>query len=190
MCRACLNETQAYQTEKKHLRFLESYTALWYYEGNVRASLLRYKFYRVQSYASGYGALLSQHLAEEQFDVLTWVPVSTLRRWRRGYDQVLLLAQVVASELGVCAEQTLKKVRNTRPQSRLATAAARRANVMNVFQAVHPERFQGKRVLLLDDIITTGATASECARVLLSAGAKEVICAAVAAVRHDTKEIQ
>ena len=78
---------------------------------------------------------------------------------------------------------TLKKIRNNRPQSRLKDAQARRANVLGAYRIAGNVSLQGKRVLLLDDILTTGATAGECARVLLVAGAKEVHCAAIAAAR-------
>ena len=83
--------------------------------------------------------------------------------------------------------KTLQKIRNTPPQSRIGDAARRRANVLGAYRAVDPKNFRGKRVLRLDDIITTGATASECARVLLTAGAKEVYCAAMAVADHNTK---
>ena len=114
------------------------------------------------------------------FDVLTWVPISRLRKFRRGYDQVELLAKAVGRELDMEPVRCLKKIRNNRPQSTVTGQAQRRANVLNAYRAIKPEQFQGKRVLLLDDIITTGATAGECARILLTAGAKEVHCAAVA----------
>ena len=80
--------------------------------------------------------------------------------------------------------RTLKKVRNNPAQSRIAGVAQRKANVLGVYRAVCPEIIKGKRILLLDDIITTGATAGECARVLLTAGAKEVHCGLIAAARH------
>ena len=79
--------------------------------------------------------------------------------------------------------QTLKKIRNNRPQSGITGQAQRRANVLGVYKVLCPQELSGKRVLLLDDIITTGATAGECARVLLTAGAKEVHCGFIAAVR-------
>jgi predicted amidophosphoribosyltransferase len=94
---------------------------------------------------------------------------------------VELLAQAVSAELGIPAIQTLEKFRDNRANSGLRDPAERRANVLGVYRPVQPGRFRGKRVLLLDDIVTTGATASECARVLLTAGAEEVIFGAVAA---------
>ena len=120
----------------------------------------------------------------ESFDMLTWVPVSRLRKFTRGYDQVELLAQAVGRELGMEPIPTLKKIRNNRPQSGIEGQAKRRANVLGAYRVICPQKVQGKRILLLDDIITTGATAGECARVLLTAGAKEVHCGFIAAARH------
>ena len=125
--------------------------------------------------------LIQQH--PEGFDVLTWVPVSRLRKFFRGYDQVELLANSVGQELEMIPVPLLKKIRNNRQQSRIKGEAERRANVLGAFGVTDAEAIRGKRILLLDDIVTTGATASECARVLLTAGAKEVYCAAVAAAR-------
>jgi len=120
------------------------------------------------------------------FDLLTWVPISPLRRFTRGYDQVELLAEAVGQELGMTPVSTLRKTRHNRPQSSITGQAQRRANVLGVYEAVCPQMVQGKRVLLLDDIITTGTTAGECARVLLTAGAKEVHCGCIAAAhKHE-----
>ena len=186
LCRECRADAPEYAGKKINLRFLDSFAAVWYYEGNVRRSLLRFKFYNARSYGVSYGRILAMRLQREYpdgFDMLTWVPVSRLRKLRRGYDQVELLAKAVGRELGLSPVPTLKKIRNNRPQSRLKDPAARRANVLGAYRLLEGAAVKGQRVLLLDDILTTGATAGECARVLLSAGAKEVHCAAVAAAR-------
>ena len=91
-----------------------------------------------------------------------------------------LLASAAALELGEVAVETLRKGRNTEAQSGLDGDAARRANVLGVYEAVDPERISGHRILLVDDICTTGATLAECARVLREAGAADVVCAAAA----------
>lgn len=186
LCRECRADAPEYAGKKINIRFLDSFAAVWYYEGNVRRSLLRFKFYNARSYGVSYGRILAMRLQREYpdgFDMLTWVPVSRLRKLRRGYDQVELLAKAVGRELGLSPVPTLKKIRNNRPQSRLKDPAARRANVLGAYRLLESAAVKGQRVLLLDDILTTGATAGECARVLLSAGAKEVHCAAVAAAR-------
>ena len=186
LCRECRADAPEYAGKKINIRFLDSFAAVWYYEGNVRRSLLRFKFYNARSYGVSYGRILAMRLQREYpdgFDMLTWVPVSRLRKLRRGYDQVELLAKAVGRELGLSPVPTLKKIRNNRPQSRLKDPAARRANVLGAYRLLEGAAVKGQRVLLLDDILTTGATAGECARVLLSAGAKEVHCAAIAAAR-------
>lgn len=163
---------------------------MWYYKDMARRSILRYKFHNHRSYALAYGRLLAMKLQRENmddFDILTWVPVARLRRLKRGFDQVEVIAHAVAKELGVTAVRTLKKTRNTPPQSRLKDAARRRANVLGAYKVSEPELVRGKRLILLDDIVTTGATASECARTLLTAGAKEVSLATVAAAAFEKK---
>ena len=186
LCRECRADAPEYAGKKINIRFLDSFAAVWYYEGNVRGSILRYKFYNARSYALSYGRILGMKLLREYpegFDVLTWVPVSRLRKLRRGYDQVELLARAVGRELELSHIPTLQKIRNNRPQSRLKDPAARKANVLGAYRMLDDVDVKGKRVLLLDDILTTGATAGECARVLLTAGASEVHCAVLAAAR-------
>ena len=186
LCASCRIEAPFFPDTKRQLQFLDSFAAVWYYESSVRGSLLRFKFRGARGYAASYGRLLAMRLLEqypEGFDVLTWIPVSRLRKLRRGYDQVELLAKAVGRELDMVPVPVLKKVRHNRQQSRITEPAQRRANVLGVYRVTNPDVIQGKRILLLDDILTTGATASEAGRVLLTAGAKEVHCAAVAAAR-------
>ena len=186
LCRECRIDSPEYPIRKESLQFLDSFTAVWYYEGTVRKSLLRYKCYGARSFADAYGRFLAMKLLQahpEGFDCLTWIPVSPLRKLRRGYDQVELLAVAVGRELGLRPVPMLKKVRHNRPQSGISDAAKRRANVLGAYRERNREAISGKRILLLDDILTTGATAGEAARVLLTAGAKEIHCAAVAAAR-------
>ena len=171
---------------KTKLQFLDSFTAVWYYEGNVRNSILRYKFHRARQLAGGYGRLLAMKLQNEYpegFDYLTWVPVSDRRKRQRGYDQSELLAQSVGRELGMAPVRLLKKIRDNPPQSG-TEAENRKANVLGVYRYSGTESIRGKRILLLDDVFTTGATAEECARVLLTAGAQRVSCGTIAAARH------
>lgn len=189
ICHSCRTNTAEFPSGRIRLPHLESWTALWYYEEEVRASLLRFKFYQRPSYAQAYAQLLAVRLMQEQprFDLLTWVPTGRLRRRKRGYDQVALLAQALAKELDFKPTRTLVKIRDNPPQSGLGDAAQRRANVLGAYRVVKPEQIAGKRILLLDDVITTGATAGECARMLLTAGAREVHLACVAAANHQEK---
>ena len=190
LCQHCRTHAPEFLKAKRSIPFVARWTALWYYKDDVRLSIRRFKFRRFRSYASIYGRLLGMHLLEtpfEDFDIISWVPVGPLRKWKRGFDQSQLLTNALAAELGKEPVHVLRKIRNTPPQSLIPDAAKRRANVLGAYQVTDKERIRGKRILLLDDVITTGATCSECAKTLLTAGAKEVFCAAVAAAAHDKK---
>lgn len=153
------------------------------YEDAVRESLLRFKFGGVQSAAEGYGLLLARCAAEEfggEFDTVTWVPVSRERERERGYDQAYLLARETARVWDVEPVRLLRKVYNNAAQSGLSSAAERRGNVLGVYRAEDTEKIKGAAILLIDDIMTTGTTLGEAARVLREAGARSVVCATLA----------
>ena len=191
LCHSCRKDTPAYKKSKNNLPFVAGWTGIWYYTEGVRNSLLRYKFYNARSYAQVYGRFLAMKLQtdfSDAYDLLTWVPVSPLRKLFRGYDQVELLAMQVGKELGIKPIRLIKKVRHTPPQSNLKTAAQRRANILSAYRVISANAIAGKRIMLLDDILTTGATASECAKVLLTAGAEKVYFAAIAVANHDNKK--
>lgn len=198
LCRCCRTNTPPYPfgasnpppKGKNRLHFLDSFTAIWYYENDVRTCIHRYKFQRALHLAPKFGRLLAMKLLKdgpEEFDVLTWVPVSRIRQLKRGYDQSELLARKVGQELEKRPQRLLRKVRNTPPQSGIVEVSRRKANVLGAYRLAHHVDVRGKRILILDDVFTTGATMEECAKVLLSAGAKEVHCAAIAAVHNRKK---
>lgn len=158
---------------------------LWY-QGTVRDSFHRYKFGGAVGYAKTYGHLMAQCVRDHlsgRYDLITWVPLSPKRRRKRGYDQAMLLARSVADELGGTVAQTLHKGRHTEAQSGLGDDGARRANVLGAYAVVDSALIAGRRILLVDDVITTGATLSECARTLLTEGAAEVVCVTLARAR-------
>ena len=186
LCTKCAAHQPLIGSYSAKIPFVRRWMAIWYYEGGARDSLLRYKFSKRRGYCQIYGKRLAGLIAENQlqYDLITWVPVSRRRKWERGFDQVELVAHVLGQELGQAPTPCLKKIRHTKTQSTLHDEAQRRANVLGAYQVLHPEQIAGKRILLLDDIITTGSTLSECAKVLLTAGAKEVYGAAIAAARQ------
>ena len=183
ICVPCANAAGVYHHNAWKIVHVKDWVALWQYSGRVRDSLIRCKFRRRRNYCEVYGRELAKKLknAPFSFDIVTWVPVSFLRRWERGYDQVELITRRVGKELQTKPVKTLYKHRHNRRQARIKGRDARIANVRGVYKAVRPENICGKRVLLIDDIVTTGATVSEAARMLKKAGAKAVYVACVAA---------
>lgn len=121
---------------------------------------------------------LSAHAAAlGQPVVVVPVPLHPSRLAQRGFDQATPFARAVARVLGVPFRRALRRVRATPPQSRLS-AAARRANVHDAFASV--ARVPPGAVVLVDDVLTTGATASACAACLLAAGAERVVVVTLA----------
>ena len=153
-----------------------------FYEGRVREALLRYKFEGVTAYKRTFSEFVAKCVDENGFscDSITWVPLSRRRRFRRGYDQARLIAEELSKKLGVPCVSLLKKTRNTPPQSSQSSTAERKRNAAGVYRCIDAEKTKNRRILLIDDIVTTGATVSECAGMLREAGAAEIYAAAVA----------
>lgn len=158
-----------------------------YYEDTVREAILQFKFKGRVEHMNCFGMLMAQTAAEafaDRFDAVTWVPVSKKRLKKRGFDQARMLCASLCVDWHTEPLETLRKIVDNPPQSGLDDHGQRRANVLGVYEAVHAERIQGKRLLLIDDILTTGATMSECVRVLKAAGAADVVCLTLAMVRE------
>ena len=186
-CQRDLPWTQGAQGERKP-EFVDLCVAPLWYDDKVRHAHHRYKFSGVRAYTWTHAALMAQCVEDHlpgRFDVVTWVPLSRWRLWRRGYDQSRLLAERLALKLGVPCEHLLKKTRHTKAQSGLKGESERRANVLGAYEMYPGVQAMRKRVLLVDDVVTTGATLSECARVLRTAGAAGVVCVTLAAAGKD-----
>jgi predicted amidophosphoribosyltransferase len=158
--------------------------AAFLYDGPVRRSLMSLKFGGLRSRAEALGPWMARalvrspptSLSESEPVVLTWVPLGRRRRRSRGYDQALALACEVARLTGWPLRRLLDRVAETAPQAR-RSGPQRRLAMRGVF---HPGGRPPARLILIDDVLTSGATAAECARVLRQAGAREVgvLCAA------------
>lgn len=152
------------------------------YEGKVRESLHRYKFNGVNAYKNVYADFLAKCIDENGIscDIITWVPISRSRYRKRGYDQSEILAKELSEKLDIPCERLLVKTKNNPPQSKTGSAEKRKANAAGVYKCVHEDIIPGSSVLIIDDIVTTGATLTECAGTLKAAGAKTIYAAALA----------
>ena len=150
---------------------------LWYQDG-VREGVHRYKFDGGAGHAALFGLLMAQCLTDRwdgPVDLVTWVPLHPKRLARRSYDQAELLALRVGELTGLAVESTLEKVRAAAAQSGIDGEEARKANVKDAYRALPGLDLSGKRIVLIDDVATTGATLSECAAALRRAGAASVV---------------
>jgi len=156
--------------------------APYLYEGVIRDAIHQYKYGGFRAMEGFLSASFEGRLQGwfGEVDVVTPVPLHPARLRKRGFNQSLLLAKTAAEPL--CARLSidgLTRTRNTRPQVEL-DVVEREKNVKGAFAAVRPHEFDGKDVLLVDDVFTTGATVRECARVLRRAGARSVCVLTVA----------
>lgn len=187
MCRDC--RTSISRTEAGGLKNGEFFSACYsplYYEDKVRESILRFKFKDLSTYADIYGELIADCIRDNlagRYDIITWVPLSIQRKKKRGYDQAMLLAMSAALKLDDVAAELLIKHTDVPAQSGIGDASKRRANISGVYKVTDEDLVRDKRVLLIDDIVTTGATLSECAKTLKLAGAEEVLCCTLARTR-------
>jgi ComF family protein len=153
------------------------------YEGTLRELIHLYKYGGVRTLWQPLAGLLATALPlEETFDAVAPVPLHWRRRWQRGFNQSELLAQAVARRRGIPVVQALRRVRATRTQAALSNTERRR-NVAAAFGCGRgAQTLPGRRVLLIDDVMTTGSTAAACARVLKQVGAARVVLLTVARV--------
>jgi ComF family protein len=153
--------------------------SIYLYEEPLRDALLDFKYHRAIRKGDALAGLLvdgyeSSSLAKEKFDLVVPVPLTQRKKTRRSYNQSEVLAFYLSDAIGVpYAPFALMKKRETPSQTRL-DLHGRLSNVEDSFAVTDDSLVKGKRVILVDDIITTGATASECAKVLKGAGARKV----------------
>lgn len=149
----------------------------------MRELIHLYKYGRVQTLAKPLADLLAAALPrEERFDAVTPVPLHWRRQWQRGFNQSDLLARITARRYGIPVVRALGRVHATLTQAGLSNTR-RRQNVAAAFQTRRGGRaVEGKRILLIDDVMTTGSTAAACALALKRAGAAKVALLTIARV--------
>jgi ComF family protein len=155
------------------------------YGGVLLDTIHLFKYHHRTYLSSVLSGLVAQYewgdFNPRRYDLMVGVPLHRRRLYERGFNQAMLLCRGIGRQWGMEVVETgLARTRQTAPQIRL-TPAERERNVRGAF-AVTGAGFDGKRVLLVDDVYTTGATVSECSRVLMGAGAKEVGVLTVARV--------
>lgn len=160
------------------------------YAQPLRHVIRRFKFHHRLGPAETLCEMLAERVVAEDDDelapdVIVPVPMHWLRRFSRSLDHAALLAEQLGRSLDLPISPELLRVRNT-PQQAQMSRTQRLTSVRGAFRAVDDSSLQGARVLLVDDVTTTGATANECARVLLNAGATTVQLAVLAKAEPPT----
>lgn len=161
--------------------------ALFLYEEPLKKVIHRFKYQGKTACLKSFARFADNlpHLAEVAgADLIMPVPLHPTRLRERGFNQALLLARALFPKDRRIVTSLLVRCRPTKPQTSF-NGAARRTNLKNSFAVLKPHLLTGKRILLVDDVFTTGTTVNECARVLKKAGAVEVMVLTLARVKED-----
>ncbi len=158
------------------------------YEEALRELIHLFKYSKVETLARPLGRMLTGATPlDEQFDVVLPMPMHWRKHWDRGFNQAELLAEPVAKRYGLKLGTNLRRRRHTKAQAGLSEAE-RQSNLEGALQVAKPEEISGKRVLLVDDVFTTGATLRAAAAALKEAGAFRVVALTLARVDRRSPE--
>lgn len=179
-CESCRSE---FPTEP-YMRILpsgNSCVSAFIYDSKVRDALTRYKFTGKREFYKSFASAVADAVIKSEIiaDMVTSVPLSKKRMRIRGYNQSELVARETARILGIDYAETLIKCRENQEQHTL-NHEERSTNITGVYQRIEKTDLQGKSVLLIDDIVTTGYTLSECCEVLTKNNNIKIVCGTVA----------
>lgn len=170
-----------YCTCKYYFYYFDKVTSAFPNEGPAQESFYRFKFYGAAYSADFFVKSMCNSIKNDfgdiKFDYITSVPMQYKKKIARGYNQSELIARKISKLLKIKYKNLLSQTGPSGVQHRLSSVSERFLNVKDIFKVKSPEHISGKTVLLIDDIMTTGATLSECARQLKLSGAEEVYCA-------------
>lgn len=155
------------------------------YDGIFKKAVGKFKFKNRGGYAKQLSFVIVQSILESfnpnDFDIITCVPMHKKRLRQRGYNQAELLAVECSEIMKIPYKDTLEKYKENLEQHSIK-ASERADNVRGVYRIIDKSLVKGKNILIIDDIITTGNTLGECARILMKSGCKSVSCAVVCSV--------
>ncbi len=177
-CEKELKKVAIFGKEKYQDKFFNTHFYLFKYEGKIRNLLISYKFnekaYLYKTFAKFFKKYEKNLFKNEVYDIIVEVPISKKRFKQRGYNQSLLFCKEISKIMNIKFEKNiLKKVKNNLAQSTL-NKEEREGNVQNVYKIVNKEKILNKKILLVDDIFTTGATCNECSKILKENGAQQI----------------
>lgn len=179
ICNDCRENVEAnHKLLRTHLQHLDSCYYGAYYNRFIKKMLHHFKFNDKAYLYRPLGELLVETILrnslDKEIDIVFYVPLHRRKKAKRGYNQSELLANYISNKLELPLSHKLIKNKSTKEQHRLSKIE-RQSNLKDSFKLKNREEVEGKTILLIDDLITTGATLEECAKILKEAGANKVI---------------
>ena len=190
LCKKCELKIKKYEINKiedcrkDKLKYFDYQIKIFRYENIIRDKIIDYKFnekaYLYKTFEKMILKTKKTYSFLKKYDIILYVPMFKKHKLIRGYNQSELIARKISDTLGITLEKNnLAKVINTKKQSTL-TKSEREKNVKNAFKLKNPEKIKDKKVILFDDIYTTGSTVNECSKILKKAGATEIAILTIA----------
>mgnify|MGYP001852854135 FL=1 len=190
LCKKCELKIKKYEINKiedcrkDKLKYFDYHIKIFRYENIIRDKIIDYKFnekaYLYKTFEKMILKTKKTYSFLKKYDIILYVPMFKKHKLIRGYNQSELIARKISDTLGITLEKNnLAKVINTKKQSTL-TKSEREKNVKNAFKLKNPEKIKDKKVILFDDIYTTGSTVNECSKILKKAGATEIAILTIA----------
>ena len=182
LCVKCANRIKKYEIyriEKVNNKYFDYQIKVLKYENEIRSKIIDYKFNEKAYLYKTFGKITLNnekiYSFLKKYDIMLCVPMYISKKMQRGYNQSELIAKEIARTTGLkYINRNLVKIKNTKKQSTL-TKNQREENVKNAFVVKNVDKIKNKKIILFDDIYTTGSTVNECSKVLKKAGAKEIV---------------
>ena len=190
LCKKCELKIKKYEINKiedcrkDKLKYFDYHIKIFRYENIIRDKIIDYKFnekaYLYKTFEKMILKTKKTYSFLKKYDIILYVTMFKKHKLIRGYNQSELIARKISDTLGITLEKNnLAKVINTKKQSTL-TKSEREKNVKNAFKLKNPEKIKDKKIILFDDIYTTGSTVNECSKILKKAGAAEIVILTIA----------
>lgn len=184
-CKECYNDLP-FNFEKRNIEVLGKNIlcfAQFEYKNLVQKAIINFKFFSKTSFATAFSNSLykciTNNLKNLNFDIITAIPLSRKSKKQRGFNQSELIAKKLASRLNIKYLNAIEKYKDNKPQHKLSLEE-RKNNVVGIYRLKNGVNVKNKKILLVDDIITTGNTLAEASKMLLINGALDITCLTLA----------
>lgn len=189
-CKECKNKFLAqavYKVENKIKKefYFNKHIYIFLYQSKIRNLILDYKFHDKSYLHEIFAKIIIKNEKIcgilKKYDIMISVPIHKKRKKERGYNQSELIASKVANFIKNIQyeDNVVIKMKNTLPQS-LLTKEQRKQNVQNVYKLINKEKIENKKIVLFDDVYTTGSTINEISKILKENGAKDILVLTIA----------
>ncbi len=188
ICKKCLKEIEKYSKYKNYKiknKYFDNHIYFFSYEGLIRNKIIDFKFNEKVYYSKGFAKIIlnneKMYGLLKKYDIIVPVPIHKNRKKERGYNQSAEISRIISKEITSLKleDKVLIKSKNIVAQSTL-NAKQRKTNIKDAFKIINEQKIKDKKIILFDDIYTTGSTVNECSKLLKMYGANKITVITIA----------